>query len=214
MPRVLLQLIVFLLVGAGVSVGFALLVSLAFPGRGFLPAVRTYYRIDFKQDAGGKWGVTHTVPMDNPQHTAPPSGVSIFVQESSMGRWNPGEFSAWRMHSWILEGCVGADGELFTLVATPRAEPNCPPDLLDAILAHMEGEVIPNSKVWELWPLADDQVASRAATGMQHSIWWIGRARGTSGAAVAVAIAVGLAAGMTAAFVLRRRPVPRVTPPN
>ncbi|MFO0962643.1 MAG: hypothetical protein U0625_07010 [Phycisphaerales bacterium] len=202
--RIVVRLLMIPVLSAAIALALYIGAQIVMPGRGFLPSVQHFYVLDLLQQADGQWEVVRTTIVDSPDWELPTDGVRVWVQESSMGRWNPAGMGAWRARHWTVVTSGG----------TPKTDlENDSNRLTIAVRAHIQDRLIPASCLWELWPQSTDRTAQYVGSKGAFGAW---TARSTSefSGNVRVVCAAGIALGTFAALRLpmpswRRRPTRR-----
>ena len=144
-------------------VGLAVLTTILTSGRGFLPSARNEILLHLRPLPDGTWSVesSEVVPSDF-EWPAHPNGVAVLVQEVSTGRWDAGMFSAWRLRIWLVQQWRGLDADNIQ-------DPQSP--LSQAIRAHIEHTIIPQSPLWELWPRERIAPSPLPSTAELPQVW-------------------------------------------
>jgi len=198
----LIQVLVFVVVSAVSTILLMFFALVLNPGRGFLPSSRGYYDIDLELSRDGGWHVTRSAEVKEHDWTHPRAGVRVYLQESSMGRWDAGEFSAWRARHWMIEDAIDASGAPIDVGNGATDASQLPEGLRDALVLHVERVIIPHSALWEMWPHGDQRSAPRTTT---KNLRWFGWSRAFESTMLVVFAVLGLVPGTIAARRIGRR---------
>jgi hypothetical protein len=153
MRRLLARTAIFVFYSSLTAILLMLGLGLIFPGRSFLPSERIRYRLIMESPRDSVWLFRSVDAVDEFEFTPPSSGVAVYIQASTMGRYGPGGFGAWRSRTWILEGGLTSGGDILAFGASP--EPHAQPlsdTFAAAIHRAVERELIPQSPFWQMWP--------------------------------------------------------------
>lgn len=193
--RIVLRLLLIPVLSAAIALALAIGAQVVMPGRGFLSSARHYYALDLLQQPDGRWEVVRTTISDSPDWELPTEGFRVWVEESSMGRWNPARMGAWRARHWTVVTSGG----------TPKTDlENDSNQLTIAVRAHIQDRLIPASSLWELWPKSTDRTAQSVGSRGAFGSWTASSTSDFSGN-VRVVCAAGIALGTFAAL---RFPLP------
>jgi len=163
------RVLVFVVVTFGLSIGALVTTLVVLPGRGFLRYVSNTYRLNFQLAEDGHWQELGCEPVGDSDWSPLPRGITVFVEEVSMGRTQPGLWHATRTRVWVVKHAVESDGRLVDFsITAPSSESQGPGlELRKAVAEAIELRVIPESPLWNLWPNGAD----RTPTPMRNVAW-------------------------------------------